>query len=416
MCGKPITRWSAFFFTITLARMYMKSGSTGNITFKLQVALVLFFTLGWYNLSRSQWVTDPVFNAHTQKGIAYVYNLDFENARTEFKELKRLKPDHPIGYFFLAMVDWERILIDLDNESNDEHFISLLEEVIEVCDKRLDENDEDVAALFFKGGAIGYRGRLHANREDWVKAANDGRLALPIVQKAYSIAPNNYDVLLGIGIYNYYADLIPDQYPFVKPLMLFFPDGDRVKGISQLKQAAEKATYANIEASYFLMQLMFQYEKQPGQALEIASRLHERYPNNVVFHRYVARCRASLSRWDDMKADYDSILAFVRANKLGYNKTVEREATYYLALYDMQHGQYDEALPKFYKADELSRSLDKNGPSGFMVMTNLKIGMIYDLQSKREYAVKQYNKVLGMKNYQESHTQAERFLKKPFGQ
>ncbi|TAK65019.1 MAG: hypothetical protein EPO24_02865 [Bacteroidetes bacterium] len=360
-------------------------------------------------------MTDSIFSAHTQRGINYVYNLEFENAKKEFKELVRLNPKHPAGHFFFAMVEWERILIDLENESNDERFLSLIENVIDVCDEQLDINDEDVSALFFKGGAIGFRGRLHANREDWVKAANDGRVALPIVQKAYKLDPNNYDVLLGIGIYNYYADLIPDQYPFVKPLMLFFPDGDKVKGISQLKQAAEKARYAKIEASYFLMQLMFQYEKQYSQALEIAVGLHLRFPNNVVFHRYVGRSRAAIGQWREMKAEFDSILQFVDKGKTGYNLNVKREAQYYLGLYELQYGNYAAALKHFYTTDELSRSLDKEGPSGFMAMSNLKIGMIYDLQAKREYALKQYDKVLKMKEYQGSHEQAERYKKTPFG-
>ncbi|MBI3189295.1 MAG: tetratricopeptide repeat protein [Ignavibacteriales bacterium] len=385
---------------------------------KFEPSKILFFfllILALQCFAVAQLSSDSVFNAHTQRGIHYVYNLEFEQAKKEFKELIRLKPDHPAGHLFLATIEWERILIDLDNESNDERFISLLEKVIDVCDERLDKNEDDVTALFFKGGAIGFRGRLYANREDWVKAANDGRVALPIVQQAYKLAPTNYDVLLGIGIYNYYAELIPEQYPFVKPLMLFFPDGDRVKGISQLRQASEKAMYANIEASYFLIQLMFQYEKQFGNALEIAVKLHQKYPNNVVFHRYVGRCRAALGHWDEMKVEFDSILKLVEVGKLGYNKNVEREAHYYLGLCEMQMGKQSEALRHFYKTDELSRSLDKEGPSGFMIMSNLRVGMIYDAQSKRESAIKQYNKVLNMKEYQESHKTAEKYLKTPYG-
>ncbi len=378
------------------------------------ILIVVLLLIG-VNTSFSQWGTDSVFNAHTQKGIHYVYNLEFEKAKVEFNELIRMNPKHPAGHFFLAMIDWEKILINLDDESNDEHFLDMIDKVIDVCDDQLDMNENDIDALFFKGGAIGFRGRLHANREDWVKAANDGRIALPIVQQAYKLAPNNYDVLLGIGIYNYYADMIPDQYPLVKPLMVFFPNGDKVKGIAQLRQAAEKAQYANVEASYFLMQLLYQNEKQIGQALEIALRLYQKFPNNVVFHRYLARCRSALGKWDEMKADYDTIIHLVDIRKLGYNKIAEREALYYLGVGDMQEGNYNEALKKFYRVDELSRPLDKNGPSGFMVMSNLKIGMIYDKQSRRQDALTQYNKVLDMKEYQESHTLAEKFIKLPYG-
>ena len=47
-------------------------------------------------------------------------------------------------------------------------------------------------------------------------------------------------------------------------------------------------------------------------------------------------------------------------------------------------------------------------------MANLKIGMVYDLQGRREDAVAQYRKVLSMKSFKDTHTQAERYLQTPY--
>ncbi len=46
-----------------------------------------------------------------------------------------------------------------------------------------------------------------------------------------------------------------------------------------------------------------------------------------------------------------------------------------------------------------------------MVMANLRIGLIYDIQMKRDLAVAQYNKVLSMKKFENSYDQAEQYLK-----
>lgn len=62
---------------------------------------------------------------------------------------------------------------------------------------------------------------MRALRESWLKAADDGREALPIVEEASALDPDNMDVQLGFGIYNYYADVIPNEYPILKPLMIF---------------------------------------------------------------------------------------------------------------------------------------------------------------------------------------------------
>lgn len=376
------------------------------------IALLLLFSAP---TCLSQWINDSLFDAHTRKGIDFVYNLEFEKAQREFHQLVQMKAGHAAGHFFLAMVEWWRILTDIDNTANDENFYSMLEKVIALCDKRLEKDDNDVTALFFKGGAIGFRGRLRAHREEWLKAANDGRLALPIVQQAYKLSSNNFDVLLGMGIYNYYAEVIPEQYPFVKPFMLFFPKGDKKKGIEQLQLAAEKAKYADIEASYFLLQLFHNYEKEYAQALPIAQKLHRRFPNNPIFHRYLGRSYAALGMWNELKSEFDDVLQRTRKKQLGYNLAAEREAEYYLGLYDMTFNQYDTALKHFLLCDELSRALDKDGPSGFMAMANLKMGMIFDLQAKRDVAVLQYKKVLAMDDYIDSRKIAAEYLKKPYG-
>ena len=365
---------------------------------------------------QAQWVSDSLFDARTRKGINYIYNLEFDKARDEFQQLTKTKPSHPAGHFFLAMIEWWRILIDIDNTANDEKFYSMLDKVIGICDRLLDKNENDVTALFFKGGAIGFRGRLRAHREEWLKAANDGRLALPIVQRAYELAPNNVDILLGIGIYNYYAEIIPEQYPFVKPVMIFFPKGDKKKGVEQLRIAAEKAKYADIEASYFLLQIYHNYEKEYNLALPLAQRLHQQFPDNPIFHRYLGRSFTAVGLWAEMRRTYDEVFHRVQKKDIGYGSASEREAEYYLGLYDMTFNQWETSLKHFLRSDELSRLLDTDGPSGFMVMANLKMGMIYDLQKKRDIAAIQYQKVIKWDDYLESHKIASEYLKKPYGQ
>ncbi len=378
--------------------------------------LILFLIFFHSTQSFAQWDSDSVFDFHARKGVDYTYNLEFEKAQSEFNELTRLKLDHPAGYFFLAMMQWWKILINLENESYDNEFYSMLDKVIDLCDKRLDKNENDITALFFKGGALGFRGRLRANRSQWFGAALAGRKALPIIQKIHELDPNNYDVLLGTGIYNYYAEIIPETYPILKPLMWFVPKGDKAKGIVELRLASEKAKYANIEAAYFLMQLSYYFEKNYTAVFQLATRLHSQYPNNSLFHRYLGRAYVSLNRWDEANITFTEILQRCEKNQVGYTKPVSREAYYYIGAYEMSVGKLDDAFGHFSLCDQLSRELDKGNLSGFGVMANLRTGMIYDLMKKRDYAVQAYKKVLSMDEYEDSHKQARQFLDKPYGQ
>ena len=363
--------------------------------------------------ARAQPAADS-FQALAKRGIGHVYNLEFENAEKEFQELILRKPGDPAGYFFLAMVRWWMIMIDIDDERYDREFYDALDGVVGMCDSLLEKNRDDVNAIFFKGGAIGFEGRLKFHRSDYFGAANAGRKALPLVHEALDLDPGNSDVLLGAGIYNYYAEVIPSEYPFVKPLILFIPPGDRQKGISQLKAAAEKGTYAPVEAEYFLLQIYFFYEKDYTQALAFALDLHGKFPANMVFHRYCGRSYVSLNNWDMAQSEFTEIVGRARSGMRGYTPPVEREAEYYCGMGAMIGRRFDEALDHLYRCDALSRTLDRDEASGFMAMANLRIGMVYDMQGKRDLALAQYRKVREMKDYQDSRAQAERYLAAPY--
>ena len=43
-----------------------------------------------------------------------------------------------------------------------------------------------------------------------------------------------------------------------------------------------------------------------------------------------------------------------------------------------------------------------------------ELGMAHDALAQREYALKQYNKVLAMNEYDNSHSIAERYKKRPY--
>ena len=357
---------------------------------------------------------DAEFDSVAARGIDYVYNLEFEAADVEFAKLVLLKPRHPAGHFFSAMGLWWRILIDMDNEQHDEEFMEALDGVIVMCDSLLDIDEGNVTAIFFKGGAIGFQGRLQFHRNNYFSAADAGRRALPLVQTASSLDPENHDILLGAGIYNYYAEVVPDQYPYLKPLLLFVPPGDRQKGLEQLALAAEKGKYASVESSYFLMQAYYFYEHDYARALAIALRLTGRFPNNMLFQRYLGRCFISLNNWEKGREVFAEIADRARRGKRGYRGISEREATYYLGMYEMNRRSYGKALEHFNRCDELSRGLDRRRASGFMVMANLKMGMIYDKLSRRDLAIDLYERVLEMEEFRNSHEEAERYLESPF--
>ena len=371
--------------------------------------LFLFILL----FSVSTFAQNSDFDSRVNEGIKQIYNIKFTEAEKTFRSVMADYPEHPSGRFFLAMIDWWKILLDPDNESYDDIFFQKLEDVIYQCDQLLDKNPKDVDALFFKGGSIGFRGRLRAFRESWLKAADDGREALPIVEEAAALDPNNMDVQLGFGIYNYYAEVIPNENPLIKPLMIFFPDGDKAKGIQQLKNTAFNGKFAKYEARYFLMTLYYRYENNAIDADEFSKMLCDDFPDNPVFEKW--RGRIAVKRGDYFLADsvFKDVLAKANKRYFGYSTPNSlREAAYYIGNNFKNSGQLDSAKVYFEKCINESKKIDDEGEeSGFQVNAVLFLAQMAETQNKKDEAIRLYEKLLDMNDYGRSHSIAENSLK-----
>jgi tetratricopeptide (TPR) repeat protein len=376
---------------------------------------ILLTLLALILLSSAVYAQGTKFDSLANLGIKQIYDIKFEQAEKTFRELIADYPDHPAGRFFLAMIDWWKILLNPDDESHDEIFFQKLEDVIYQCDQLLDKNPENVDALFFKGGAIGFRGRLRSLRESWLKAADDGREALPIVERASNLDPDNKDVQLGFGIYDYYASVIPDEYPLLKPLMIFFPSGDKEKGLRELKNTAENGKYAKYEARYFLMTLYYNYENNPFKAYEYASMLNDEFPDNPVFERWKGRISARKGDYAGSAKIFKDVLMKADSGYTGYTVLpAKREAVYYVGLQYKNTDDLDSSEYYFKKCVDYSKDLDKDGESGFWINSVLYLGMINDQMGNRGKALDYYNDLLDMKEYGSSHSLARKYIEKPY--
>lgn len=373
----------------------------------ISLVLILIFFLS-LNLVAQK----PTYDSLVKAGINQIYNIKFNEADKTFKVLQKEYPKHPASRFFFAMIDWWKIILSEENEEQDDRFYDEIEETLDFCDEILDNNPDNVDALFFKGGAIGFRGRLNVMRKNWFDAANDGREALPLVEHAYELDPENVDVKLGFGIYNYLAAVIPERYPIVKPVMIFFPSGDKELGLKQLKEAASIGKYSKYEARYILVTFFYYFENDMDSAEIYAQQLIESFPNNPIFERW--RGRIAVRKNESVFADsiFNNVLTKADKNYEGYNTPmVKREANYYLGNSLKNNGDLNSALQYFKKCIEDSKKIDEEGEeSGFQINATLYAGTIFQTWKNFKEAKKYYDKVLDMRDFRGSHENAEAYL------
>ena len=282
------------------------------IALRALVALLLagFTFPGEASAQRGASVLDaPDVQREAQRGLDLLYDMQFEEAERIFEQIDREHPKHPIGPFLLALNTWWEILIDLSDTAHDDEFFDEMKEVIKRSERLLKRDRNNFDAAFFKGAALGFRGRLRSNRGDWFKAAMDGKNAMKYVLQVAEKDPKNDDYVFGKGIYDYYADVIPDRHPFVKPVMVFFPNGDRERGLKLLQRTAEKGRFIQTEAAYFLAQIYYIYERDLVKTSEYVDWLRREHPNNSFFHTLEGRVLARRGRWEEAREVFGEVIS-----------------------------------------------------------------------------------------------------------
>ena len=386
----------------------MKLKYTYNVWLPSKLKLFLFFI--FYFLFFANVFSQPK-DPEIESGIKYIYHIKFDSADIKFNSYLLKHPNKPEGYFFLAMLEWWKILLNKQDESFDEEFYSRIKKVIDVSDKILEKNENDFDALFYKGGALGYRGLLRSVRESWLKAAEDGKEALNLFHQAVELKPDNKEALFGIGIYNYFADYVPEKFPILKPLMIIFPKGDKVKGLMQIKEIALGNSYAGVEANYTLAYLYINYEKNYIESEFYSRKLFEQFPENPVFDKFLFSSLVGISKFDEAITGFKNIIQKYNDKLPGYdNKYTLREANYYTVLSLVRLGRTIESEPYLKECMELMKEIDKEDTS-FGVFTYLLYGMYFDVIDNHPEAVKYYDKVLSMTNFSNSKEQAETYKK-----
>ena len=357
---------------------------------------------------------DPVVQAEVSEGLDRLYNMEFEAAARRFEHIARRYPEHPAGPFLEALNIWWEILPDLADDTHDAAFYAAMQEVIERSDRLLKQRADAFDAMFFKGAALGFRGRLRSNRGEWFKAARDGLRAMDYVLDVVKREPDVADYAFGKGMYDYYAVAIPDKYPFLKPLMLFFPDGDRERGIEALQRTVRDGRLVRTEAAYFLLQIYYLFENDFDHSVQYATWLRERYPGNSFFHTIEGRVYARWGRWDQADPIFEEVYARHKAGQTGYNASLAGQALFFMARSRMAYGEYEAALPHLDALQEptIRGAVDYR----FVTMGRLYAGMAHDALGRRSRAVAAYREALTTKDWSNAHERARQYLEMPYGQ
>ena len=332
---------------------------------------------------------NPGVQIEATEAINLLYNYKFAEAEAEFRWLKYRYHHHPMPQFLMGLAEWWKIVPNTDNTAYDNRFLARMDSCIYLAEKLYDQKEYKVEPAFFLAAAYAFKGRLYAERKQWTKATFAGKNALKYLEKSKGYGELSPELLFGDGIYNYYSEWIPKEYPILKPVLIFFQKGNKKLGIQQLEKVANNAFYTRVEARYFLLQI-YSLENDYGKAYDMAKYMWQTFPDNPYFERYFCRSAFVTGHSGEARQAARNMLAKIERGAPGYEGVSGRNAAYVLGYYSFNYDKnYEEAATYYQKA--IDYSVQTNSlEAGYYVSSLIGLGKIAEERKNLDEAQRYY--------------------------
>jgi tetratricopeptide (TPR) repeat protein len=361
------------------------------------------------------------------QGFDEILNLDFDAATRSFTILADQYPYHPAPPLYLATVIWLREL-DVRQELVLDHFVhpgyftkpanrampaatrtlffDYTGKSRALAEDRLKSSPQDRDAQYLRGATEGLLAAfaITVDRSN-SQALYHGKQAYGMESHLLEEDHPYYDACLLAGLYDYVAANIPWFLRWLAAISGF--RGDKARALRSLDLAVEKGQYVSEEGRVFRVVLLVR-EGRAGEALDDLHVLLTRYPRNYVFPLTQAQILDGVGRREEAADTYLQVLRFAEEGKPNYQRVD-------VAALRWQTGNM--LLPiRPQAALEAYQVLLRGAATQerWKVLAMLQSGCALDLLGRREDAIRQYQAVLSMKNYDNAHAHANEYLQWPY--
>jgi tetratricopeptide (TPR) repeat protein len=374
-----------------------------------------------------------------RSGIEALYNLDYDKAQKDFKEIIRLYPTHPAGPQLLAARLWIKTLYESRRlqsslyssesfySSGDDkvdpkiitEFRNLTREARRLAELRLKQNPKDIEALDWLAAIQG----LKASFEEAVErrhfaALKDGDDAVDHHREVLKLDPTSVDAGLTVGLYEYVVGSLPLPIKVVAGITGF--RGSKKKGLAMLERVAHEGNWSRDDAKTLLI-VLYTREKRFSDALGHARELSAKYPRNYLFRLEAADALVSQAEVERKNKKTEAAVkaereAFATFDDLLHDPSVRDTVSRAL---DLVHFKYGEVLLTAGEGERaakefLAATKVEHAEPTLVTMAHLYAARAYDLAGKRDDALSQYREVLTRPDIYAAHEEAKKGLRQPY--
>jgi len=389
--------------------------------------------------AQQPWLTDAErerFEALRRSGLEALYNIDYDKAERDFKDIVKLLPNHPGGYQLLAARLWIKTLYESrrlqSSLYNSEGFYSNGDDKVDpkivtefrnltrqsklLAEAKLKQEPKNIEALDFLANTEGLKAAFEeAVERRHFAALRDGNDAVSHHREVLKLDPKYIDAQITIGLYEYVVGSLPLPVKILAGATGY--RGSKRRGLQMLEQVAKEGRWAQDDAKSVLI-VLYTREKRYADVLELSRELSAKYPRNYLLRLESADALVALAGVKRKEKDFVGAVqaekeAFATFDELLRDRNVRDSAARALDLIHFKYGEvllmagyHERAAKEFLAATKVERA-----EPGLVTMAHLYAARAYDAGGKRDEALAQYKAVLARPNVYDAHEAAKRGLR-----
>lgn len=312
------------------------------------------------------------------------YHMDFQRSEDIFDEAIKEWPDDPLPYlfnggFYLELFRYYKDNPEAKAQEYREKSLHFNNKAIDIADRRLEKDPDDLYALYHLGAGYGNIGRLYLIEHRWWNGFWSGKKGFKIMETVVNKDADYFDAYLGLGIYHYFSATLPKVVK-VLSFLLGSAEGDKEKGIKELKLVRDHSRLLSIEARRILLRVFSWEGDWHGFYLE-SKWLVGYYPENLGFQISYLYALIKEKRFSEAKGRLEMIDAVIKKDRSGFPLSMHINYFQYSGLLCYHIGDYPRAIQSYLEAVKLadaSHAAGRLGPEDYYYLASSYAGVMQE--------------------------------------
>jgi tetratricopeptide (TPR) repeat protein len=278
----------------------------------------------------------------------------------------------------------------------------LLETATQLEEDKLRANEKDVDALYARGATRAMRSSYTGLIDrSWITALRSAAGSRRDHEHVLEMNHDYVDAKLIVGAHDYIVGSLPWAVKVAASLVGF--SGDKKRGIEELYAVARGGSQTSVDAK-ILLALALRREGRFDEAVTLVHGLVQIFPQNVILALEEGDLLRVAHREKEALAVYRRVWDAGHAGRYPFGNYEQA----CISMGDAQRASKDDAgaLASYLLMDQVA----KPDPE-LKQHADLNAGELYDLQQKRELAVKKYDAVVAADGGSDYAKQARKYLK-----